>query len=80
MPIEAGRHIGQSNLDLRSRPLLSQQDLTASAQADNMERVLADIDADYGGFSFLKHGLLPYPDTLLEYPRLAGARPHHPIS
>jgi anaerobic selenocysteine-containing dehydrogenase len=44
------------------------------------QRVLADIDADDGDFSSLKHGVLLCPDTLLEYPGLAGARPDHSIS
>jgi hypothetical protein len=45
------RQIGQSGLDLATRPLLPQHDGTALILANDVERVLADIDADYGGRS-----------------------------
>src|SRR5258708_40294350 len=45
MPI---RH-GEPGLHLSTRPLLSQYDGTALILANDVERVLADIDADYGG-------------------------------
>jgi hypothetical protein len=39
---------------------LSQHDRAAPIQPDNMERVLADIDPDYGdrGLECLSHGVL----------------------
>jgi hypothetical protein len=43
------RQIGESGLHLATRPLLPQHDGTALILADDVERVLADIDADYGG-------------------------------
>src|SRR6516162_4347591 len=45
------RQIGESGLHLATRPLLPQHDGTALILADDVERVLADIDADYGGQS-----------------------------
>src|SRR5216684_2730138 len=54
------RQIGESGLHLATRPLLPQHDGTALILANDVERVLADIDADYGGRSveFLRHGVL----------------------
>jgi hypothetical protein len=43
------RQIGESGPHLATRPLLPQHDGTALILADDVERVLADIDADYGG-------------------------------
>src|SRR4029077_8130078 len=43
------RQIGESGLHLATRPLLPQHDGTALILANDVERVLADIDADYGG-------------------------------
>jgi hypothetical protein len=45
---------------LATRPLLPQHDCTALIVAHNVERVLPDIDADYGdcGLSCLGHGVL----------------------
>jgi hypothetical protein len=45
------RQIGEPGLHLATRTLLSQYDGTALILAYNVERVLADIDADYGGRS-----------------------------
>jgi hypothetical protein len=45
------RQIGKSGLHLATRPLLPQHDGTAPILANDVERVLADIDADYGGRS-----------------------------
>jgi hypothetical protein len=42
------RQIGQSSLDLATRPFLAQHDGTAPILANDVKRVLADIDADYG--------------------------------
>src|SRR4030081_3958880 len=54
------RQIGESGLHLATRPLLPQHDGTALILANDVERVLADIDADYGGrgVEFLRHGVL----------------------
>jgi hypothetical protein len=45
------RQIGESGLHLTTRPHLPQHDGTALILANDVERVLADIDADYGGRS-----------------------------
>jgi hypothetical protein len=42
---------GESGLHLATRPLLPQHDGSAPILANDVERVLADIDADYGGRS-----------------------------
>ena len=54
------RQIGEPGLHLTTRPLLPEHDGTALILANDVERVLADIDADYGGevSSFLSHGVL----------------------
>src|SRR5882724_5599535 len=59
-PDPTRRQIGESGLHLATRPLLPQHDGTALILANDVERVLADIDADYGGRSveFLRHGVL----------------------
>jgi hypothetical protein len=46
-----GRQIGESGLHLATRPLLPQHDGTAPILANDVKRVLADINADYGGRS-----------------------------
>ena len=38
--------VGQSRLDLTARPLLAQDDRATAIVADDVKRVLADIDAD----------------------------------
>ena len=45
---------------LATRPLLMQHDRAALIVAHDVERVLTDIDADYGdcGIEFLRHGVL----------------------
>jgi hypothetical protein len=50
----------QIALHLATRPLLPQHDRAALIKANNVERVLADIDADYGdrGVEYLRHGVL----------------------
>ena len=44
---EARRHVGEPHIHLASRPLLPQHDRAAGIKADNVERVLADIDANH---------------------------------
>src|ERR1700682_2913877 len=57
---QAGREVGKPRLDLTTRPLLAQHHRTALVMADDVERVLADIDADHGegGGGFSGHGVL----------------------
>src|ERR1035437_4950881 len=57
---QAGRHVGKACFTLATRPLLMQHDRAALRLAYDMERVLADIDADHGdcGIEFLRHGVL----------------------
>ena len=45
---QAGRHIGEACFHLPTRPLLPERDCPTSIQADDVEGVLADIDADHG--------------------------------
>ena len=45
---QARGHIGKPCFHLATRPLLAQHDCAAIIEADDVERVLADIDADYG--------------------------------
>jgi hypothetical protein len=47
----ARRQIGEPGLHLATRPLLPQHDGTVLILANDVERVLADIDADHGGRS-----------------------------
>src|SRR5215472_7991185 len=80
---QARGHVGEPGFDLATRPLLSQHDGPTSIQANNMERVLPDIDADYGNscLACLSHGVLLFicaPASLVADG--AGARPDHPIS
>jgi len=57
---EARRHVGEPRLYLTTRPLLPQHDRPARVEASDVERVLPDINADYGdrGIESLRHGVL----------------------
>jgi hypothetical protein len=44
---QAGRHIGEARLHLATEPLLPERDCPTSIQADDVEGVLDDIDADH---------------------------------
>ena len=59
-PNQASRYIGQPRLHLATRPLLPQHDGATRIVAYDVERVLADIDADNGdrGIGYLGHGVL----------------------
>jgi predicted DNA-binding ribbon-helix-helix protein len=59
-PDQAPRQVGKSRLDLATRPLLPQHDRATPIVPHDVERVLADIDADHGdcGIGFLGHGVL----------------------
>jgi hypothetical protein len=56
---QAGRHVGKPNFYLATRPLLPQHDCATPIEADDVERVLADIDTDHGGHTvkLLSHGV-----------------------
>src|SRR5450631_2880877 len=57
---QATRYIGEPRFHLATRPLLPQHDGAARIVAHDVERVLADIDADRGdrGIGCLRHGAL----------------------
>jgi hypothetical protein len=57
---QARRHIGKPCFDPATRPLLTQHDCTAAVEADDVERVLADIDTDYGNcvVEIVRHSVL----------------------
>jgi hypothetical protein len=57
---QARWHVGKSRVHLATRPLLPQHDRPALIKANNMERVLTNIDAYYDdrGVEYLRHGVL----------------------
>src|SRR5260370_39547819 len=57
---QARRYIGEPRVHLATRPLLPQHDGAARIVAHDVERVLANIDADHGdrGIEYLRHGVL----------------------
>ena len=58
---QASRYIGEPRFHLATRPLLPQHDGAARIVAHDVERVLADIDADHGDRGIgccLRHGVL----------------------
>src|SRR4051795_824525 len=57
---QARGHIGKACFDLATRPLLTQHNCAAIIQTDDVERVLTDIDADYGNRNLCcrSHGVL----------------------
>src|SRR5262249_16605566 len=83
-PHEAWRHIGKPCFHLPARPLLSQHNRTLSIVADDMERVLTNINANHGnrGPGLLRHRSAPRLWRPLPASNTggAGARPDHPIS
>jgi hypothetical protein len=81
---QARRNIREPRFHLTTLPLLPQRDCAPVIETHDVERVLADIDADHGNRSveFLRHGVLlalvaPMPALL---PGGAGARPDHSIT
>src|SRR6266567_1897698 len=81
---QARRNVRESCLHLATRPLLPQRNCAPVIEAHDVERVLADIDANHGNRSveFLRHGMLlvlaaPVPALLAGG---AGARPDHSIT
>ena len=64
-----------------TRPLLAQHDRNAIIKANDMKRVLANIDADHGNRCCRRHGVLlisAAPGQLIASG--AGARPDHPFA
>jgi hypothetical protein len=76
---QAARNVGQPALKLSARALQLQNDRPALIEADKMEAILAEIDADRadGRVDVLLVLLNPSQDFTS---RRAGARPGHPIS
>jgi len=64
---QARRHIGKPCFHLPPRPLLPQHDCATTLEADDVERVLPDIDTDHGDHTarILSHGCAPFIDCLL---------------
>src|ERR1700736_3556850 len=60
MPIRQGGMLTSRASTWATRPLLPQHDCAAMIVAHDVERVLADIDADHGdrGIGYLRHGML----------------------
>jgi hypothetical protein len=75
---QAARNVGQPALKLSARALQLQNDRPALIEADKMEAILAEIDADRadGRVDVLLVLLNPSQDFTS---RRAGARPGHPI-
>jgi hypothetical protein len=57
---QARLQVSEPRFDLAARPLLPQHDAAAPILADEVERILADINSDYGDFAieFLGDGVL----------------------
>jgi hypothetical protein len=74
-------YIGEPHFHLATQPLLLQHDGAPRIVAHDVERVLADIDADRG-IGCLRHGVLLVFGAPCQLRRLAGqeARPDRPIS
>ena len=71
---QARRHIGEPCFHLATRPLLPQHNRAAGIKANNVERVLADIDANHSDCSVecLGHGVLLVFGTPCQLQSLAG--------
>src|SRR4029079_10746910 len=71
---QARGHVGKVCFDLATRPLLPQRNCAWLIQADNVERVLADIDADHGdrGVELLRHVVLLVFGAPCQLPSRAG--------
>src|ERR1700741_2081497 len=59
-PDQAWCQVSKSRLDLATRPFLPKHDRTTPIVSHDVERVLANIDADHGDFAvgLLRHGVL----------------------
>src|ERR1700758_56720 len=71
---QARRHIGEPCFNLATRPLLTQHDCTAAIEADDVERVLANIDTDYGDcvVEIVRHSVLLVSSAPCQLRSLAG--------
>ena len=71
---QARWHVGKSRVHLATRPLLPQHDRPALIKANNVERVLTNIDADYDdhGVQYLRHGVLLVFGAYCQLRSLAG--------
>src|SRR5262249_61089669 len=84
-PDQARWHVGKPRLQLPARPLLPQHDRAVLILANDVERVLTDVDANHASdctVVLAGHGVLlvfaaPCPASLAGR---AGARPDHSIS
>ena len=82
---EATRHVGEPDVDLVARQLLAQNDSAHFVEADEVERVLADVDADCPTrFGWWSWAAWEAPGVGSPVPPLrlggAGARRVHPIN
>src|SRR5258707_9302945 len=82
---QARWYVGEPRFHLATRPLLPQHDGAARIVAHDVERVLADIDADHGGdcaLELLGHGVLLVFGAPSQHSIAGreGAWPDHPIS
>src|SRR5215510_13860371 len=71
---EAPRQIGKPGFNLPARPLLAQHQGSTPILADDVERVLADIDADHVDLAieYLGHGILLCLRCPCQFGSLAG--------
>jgi hypothetical protein len=71
---QARWHVGKSRVHLATRPLLPQHDRPALIKANNVERVLTNIDAHYDdhGVQYLRHGVLLVFGAFCQLRSLAG--------
>src|SRR6185369_14132414 len=80
---QARGHIGKACFDLTTRPLLPQHDCATTIEPNDVERVLTDINADYGNRTLCcrSHGVLLILVPLASL-SLAGQEhgPDHPIT
>jgi hypothetical protein len=67
-------HVGKACFNLATRPLLTQHDRTAAIEADDVERVLANIDTDYGDcvVEIVRHSVLLVSGAPCQLRSLAG--------
>src|ERR1700722_5575468 len=78
---QARRYIGEPPCHLATRPLLPQHDGAARIVAHDVERVLADIDADHSdrGIGCLRHSVLLVVGAPCQLRLLAGQEPGRTI-
>src|ERR1700751_4909213 len=71
---QARRQVGKSPLDLATRPFLPKHDRTTKIVSHDVERILANIDADHGdcAVALLRHGVLLVFAALRQLLSLAG--------